>query len=384
MSLIYLDHHATTPVDPRVVEAMAPYWTEFAANPASIGHQSGDRARIAVRHAREQIAACLGCNADEIVFTSGATESNNLALKGVMGASGNRAALVVNAAEHRSILDPARRLKRQGTPLTMLPIDSAGRAIPMMLPTVLTTDTALVSVMWANNEVGSLNDIAAMAEICQQHRVRVHVDASQAVGKVAVNLSAVPVDLLSCTAHKLHGPMGIGCLFVRKNSSHRPLQPLFDGGGQEGGLRSGTLPLPLIVGFAKAIELATQQFDVETARLAYLRDSLWLQLQARIPGIIRNTPLDNCLPNNLNVQLPNVHGDVLLVRLKSTPLCISSGSACTSSNPEPSHVLRAMGLTDSQTRASVRFGLGRFNTELEIATAAALLSQVVCELQDHR
>lgn len=372
MSLIYLDHHSTTPVDPRVVDAMAPYWTLIPGNPASTSHRAGEAARKAIAEAREQIAACLMCHPEEIYFTSGATESNNLAIKGVMaGRPGGHQ--IVNAGEHRSVLDPARRLRGSG-PVTVLPIDSAGRVEPVRVRDAITAETELVSVMWANNEVGSLNDIQAIGSLCREHYVRLHVDAAQALGKVPIDLSRDPVDLMSGTAHKLYGPKGIGLLFVRKSSTQRPLVPLIDGGGHERGLRSGTLPVPLIVGFAKALEVSMANREEEWTRLHNLRESLWHQIQQRIPVATRNTPVDNCLPGNLNVQFGQIDGELLLARLRQTELCVSSGSACTSANPEPSHVLRAMGLSDQAARASLRFGLGRFTTVEEIARAAEIVA----------
>lgn len=380
-TLIYFDHHATTPLDPQVLEAMLPWFRDRVGNAASIGHQAGRRARQAVDDARETIAACLECDPAEIVFTSGATEADNLAIKGVCGCSRTRRQLITTAAEHRAILDPARRLKREGNPVTVLPVDEVGRVAVDAVAAALTDQTALVSVMLANNEVGTISPVAEIARICHGRGVPVHTDAAQAIGKIAVTLKQLPVDLLSFTAHKLHGPQGIGALFVRKSEWRPRLVPLMDGGGHEGGLRSGTLPVALIVGFAKAVELSVSSLEVEASRLAGLRDALWTMLSSRLTGLSRNGDPDGALPGNLNVTIADVDGDALLVRLAQSRLCISSGAACSSANPEPSHVLRAMGRSDAQARGSLRFGLGRFNTPDEIPAAAEIVVDVVNALR---
>ncbi|MCA9045926.1 MAG: cysteine desulfurase, partial [Planctomycetaceae bacterium] len=316
---------------------------------------------------------CLGCTPREIVFTSGATEANNLAIKGVMVDAPASAGLIVNAAEHKAVLDPAQELKRRGRAVHVLPVDAAARVQPQQIQANLTDETRLVSVMLANNEVGSLHDVASIAELCHDKGTPLHTDATQAIGRVPVNLNELPVDMLSCSSHKIYGPPGIGLLFVRRSPRTPRLTPLFHGGGHEWGMRSGTLPLPLIVGFAKAMELAVSHQADDAARLSQQRDRLWNELVRKIPGVVRNTPETDVLPNNLNITIPNIDGDVLFARLKASRLCVSSGSACTSANPEPSHVLRAMGLTDQQARASIRFGLGRYTTDEELREAVEIV-----------
>ncbi len=380
-SLIYLDHHATTPVDPRVVDVMSPWWTTWAANASSISHRAGDRAREAVEAARAEVAAELRCDAREIVFTSGATEANNLALKGVLLGRHTQQRLVTAAAEHRSILDPARRLQRQGVDVAVLSVTASGGVDREQLREAIHPGTTLVSLMWANNEVGTLNDIAGIAELCQQAGVPLHVDASQAAGKLAIRLDELPIHLLSLTAHKFHGPQGIGVLIVRRGELLRPLQPLFNGGGHEQGLRSGTLPVPLVVGMGAALTIAAEERDRDNLRIGALRDQLWNGLRQRVPEITRNSPASNGLPHNLNLRVGGVDGDVLMMRLQATRLCVSSGAACTSARSEPSHVLRAMGLSDQDARASLRFGLGRFTTAAQIADAIDIVARTVSDIR---
>jgi cysteine desulfurase len=379
--VLYLDHHATTPVDPRVLEEMLPWFGEWFANPASVSHRFGHAAARAVEQARETLASCLGCEPEELIFTSGATEANNLAIKGVMSASGSGAHLIVNAAEHRAVLDPARRLKRAGCSVTTLPVDRCGAVEPGQLESAITSETRLASVMLANNEVGTINPVDEIGRICRERNLWLHCDAAQAFGRVPIDLRTLPVDLLSVTAHKLYGPKGVGLLFVRKSEPRIPLEPLFDGGGHEQGLRSGTLPTPLIVGFAAAARLACEAMAEEASRLCVLRDRLQELLLQRIPNLEVNGDVAHRLPNNLNVTIPGVDGDALMVRLQETDLAVSSGAACSSANPEPSHVLRAMGRTDVQARASLRFGLGRGNTRDEIERAAAVVVKTVAALR---
>ena len=381
-SFIYLDHHATTPVDPRVVETMSSWWTTWAANASSISHRAGDWAREAVEAARAEIAEELRCDARELVFTSGATEANNLALKGVLAGRQTQQRLLTAAAEHRSILDPARRLQRQGVDVSVLPVTASGSIDPGRLREAIDLGTTLVSIMWANNEVGTLSEVAEIADLCQQAGVPLHVDASQAAGKLAIRLNELPVNLLSLTAHKFHGPQGIGVLVVRRGELLRPLQPLLDGGGHEQGLRSGTLPVPLVVGMGAALTIAAKERVDDNQRIGALRDQLWNGLQQRVPEVTRNSPASNCLPHNLNIRVGGVDGDVLMMRLKATRLCVSSGAACTSARSEPSHVLRAMGLSDQEARASLRFGLGRFTTAAHIADAIDIIAQTVSDIRN--
>ena len=376
---VYLDNHATTRTDPRVVEAMLPYFTEKYGNAASYQHSFGEEAALAVEQARHQVADLLGTPAETVIFTSGATEANNLVLKGLISPARNRVHLVVNAVEHRSILDPAKRLQRQGADVTVLPVDRYGRVNPQQVADAIRDETVLVSVMCANNEVGTLNPIAEIGSVCRERGVLLHCDAVQAAGKVPLNLQQLPIDLLSVSAHKFHGPKGCGALFVRKEMPRIYLEPLIDGGGQEGRMRSGTLPVPLIVGFGKACELARQSMQQESPQIAGLRDRLWRGLQSELDGIVLNGHPQEHLPGNLNVSFAGVDGDALMMSLKE--IAVSSGSACSATNPRPSHVLHGMGIPEDLCRASLRFGISRFNTADEIDFAAGYVGQTVRRLR---
>lgn len=376
---VYLDNHATTRVDPRVVAAMQPYWCEAYGNAASIGHAFGEEASKAVESARSQIAELLHTDARRLIFTSGATEANNIAIKGVIRAAGSDVHLIVNAAEHRAVLDPARRLKRLGTEVTVLPVDQFGMVDPQEVKAAIQPNTRLVSVMLANNEVGTINLVAEIGAICRECGVLFHCDAVQAVGKLPVDLAELPIDLLSLTAHKLYGPKGVGALYVRGGGKRIAIEPLFDGGGHERQLRSGTLPVPLIVGFGETCKLAADCLSEESDHIAQLRDNLWQALQSKIGDIQLNGHPQQRLSGNLNVSFADVDGDALMMSL--TEIAVSSGSACTSADPQPSHVLRAMGVGDDLTRASLRFGLGRFTTQSEIEFAADYVAEVVNRLR---
>jgi cysteine desulfurase len=313
------------------------------------------------------------------VFTSGATEANNLALKGVMARCPAGSHLVVSAIEHRAVLDPARRLERAGHTVTVLPVNHFGEIDLDQLAESITPQTRLVSIAWANNEIGTLQDIAAIGGLCREKGVLFHTDAAQAVGKLPTNLSELPIDLVSFTAHKLYGPKGVGALYINRKQVGRRLEPLQDGGGQERGLRSGTLPVPLIAGFGKACELTGQLMEDETPRIRDLRDLLWRGLSAGISGLHGNGHPERRLAGNLNISIELVDGDALMARL--TQIAVSSWSACTSSDPEPSHVLRALGRDENLARSSLRFGLGRFTTEEEIQFAIAHVIEVVHQLR---
>lgn len=390
--MIYLDNHATTRVAPEVLDAMLPYFSEEYGNAASINHAFGWRAAEAVERAREQIASLLNCPADWIVFTSGATEANNLAIKGIcrMGTparlseartdrSAHSTSFVTNAAEHSSVLDVAKRLKRLGLDITILPVDSQARVDPQQVADAITPQTRLVSVMLANNEVGTINSIAEIGHVCRERGVLLHCDAVQAVGKIPVDLQQLPVDLLSLSAHKFHGPKGVGALVVRRDGPRIPLEPLFDGGGHEQHLRSGTLPVPLIVGFGAACDLAAD-LDEVSYRMTKLRERLWASLWMGFRGLSTNgPPWNERLPNNLNVSVANIDGEALMSSLKG--IAVSSGSACSTIDPQPSHVLRAMGCPDSYCRASLRFGLSRYTTESEVDAAVAEVVRVVERLR---
>jgi cysteine desulfurase len=377
---IYLDHHATTPCDPRVVAAMQPYWSDDFGNPASASHAFGWRAEAAVENAREEIARAIGAaDPREIVFTSGATESDNLALQGVLRARGVAGARLVTAAsEHPAVLDTARALAKQGAALTVLPVDSDGRVEPADVARALTRDTALVSVMAANGEIGALAPLAEIAAACAERGVLFHSDAAQAVGKIALDVEALAIDLLSISAHKLYGPKGIGALYVRRRqrSGERiALAPLVHGGGQERGMRSGTLPAPLIVGFARAVTLAVAEQPAEAARLEALRDRLLARLRERTPDLELNGASSPRLAGNLNLAFAGTDADALIARLPE--LALSTGSACSSAKPEPSHVLGALGLPPARIKASLRIGLGRFTTEAEVDLAADRIAEEV-------
>jgi cysteine desulfurase len=387
--LLDFDHHATTPLDPRVLESMLPYFTEQYGNPSSLSHRRGLAAAAVELTARKQVAELLGVDPREVIWTSGATEANNLVIKGLLSGVGDRQGLIVSAIEHRAVLDPARRLARAGIPLTVLPVDRLGRIDLTELERAITSATGLVSIMWANNEIGTIAPMEEIAVMCRKHGVWLHSDATQAVGKISVDLQNTAVDLLSFSSHKIYGPPGIGALIVRRDRGRIPLVSQIDGGGQQSGLRSGTLPLALIVGFAKALALCEQEREATAVRLSQLRDQLWRELSARIPGLIRHgvpvvaaeaaetTAQPRCLPHNLSVGIPDVDGDALLVRLQKSDLCVSSGAACSSSNREPSHVLTAIGVSEKLARASVRFGLGKDTTEDNVLRAAEILAAMV-------
>ena len=386
---VYMDNHATTRVDPRVMAAMTPFFTEQFGNAGSSGHPFGWAAKDAVDAARETIADALRASSREIVFTSGATESNNLALRGIaerQRRKGNH--LVAVTTEHKSVLDPLARLGRRGFEVTLLDVTPAGSrdagvVHPDAVAAALRDDTILVSVMLANNEIGAIARLAEIGAICKQREVLLHSDATQAVGKIPVDVEALGVDLLSFSAHKIYGPKGVGALYVRRRNPLVRLEPLLDGGGQEAGMRSGTLNVPGIVGLATALKLCVAEMDEETARLQRLRDQLFQGLSSQIDDVILNGPaLDDPtlrLPGNLNCSFLGVDGEALMMNLRD--LAVSSGSACTSTNPEPSHVLRALGLSDDRVRASLRFGLGRFNTSEEVDFAVNRLAETVRRLR---
>ncbi len=363
---IYLDHHATTPCDPRVVEAMLPWFTERFGNPASRDHTLGNMARSAVEHARVQVADAISASAKEIVWTSGATESNNLA---ILGVARTRAAhgghIVTVATEHKAVLDPVGVLAREGFTTTVLPVDAAGRVSASQVEAALRPDTLLVSVMAANNEIGTLQPIAEIGAVCRARGVLLHTDAAQALGKIPLDVGAMHVDLMSLSAHKAYGPKGVGALYVRRGRPLIRLQPLMHGGGHERGLRPGTLPVPLIVGFGVAATLAAQDVAGDGAnRLATLRDRLWEGLRARVPGVTLNGAMAHRLPNNLNVSFAGVEAEALMMSMRE--VACSSGSACTSATLEPSHVLRALGVAPETAHTSLRFGVGRTTTTDEI------------------
>ena len=373
---VYMDNHSTTPVDPRVFEAMAPWFTEKFGNAASRSHSFGWEAAEAVKRARKQVAALIGAAPDEIVFTSGATESDNLAIKGVaeaLRARGNH--IITAAAEHRAVLDSCKRLEQQGFEVTYLPVDGHGRLDPDSVRHAHQSQTILVSVMLANNEVGTIQPIAEIGRIAHERGALFHTDAVQAAGKVPIHVDEMNIDLLSLSAHKMYGPKGVGALYVRRKNAPVPLTPLMDGGGHEGGLRSGTLNVPGIVGFGAACRIAAKEMPLESERLRRLRNRLAERLRAGLDEIQVNGHPTERLPNNLNVSFGYVDGEALLVGLSD--VAVSTGAACTSAKLEPSHVLRAMGVSEELAQGSLRFGLGRFNTEEEVESAVRALVEYV-------
>lgn len=378
---IYLDHHATTPVDPRVLEAMLPYFGEEFGNASSSTHAYGWRAEAAVEDARERIAAAIGgAEPGEIVFTSGTTESDNLALQGVArGAPHRRKHLVITAIEHHAVLDTCRALEADGFSVSTVPVDSSGRVDPQEIARALTEHTALVSVMAANGEIGVLQPLREIAALCRERGVPLHSDAAQAVGKVPLDVRAAGIDLAAFCAHKLYGPKGVGALYVRSGRPRLQLAPLLHGGGQERGLRSGTLPVALIVGFARALELCVAEREAEASRLLALRERLWTRLQKDLDGVQCNGHPVHRLPGNLNVSFAGVDATALLMALDGVAL--STGSACASGRAAPSHVLAALGLPPALARGTVRFGIGRGNTADEIDRAA---EQIAAGVRAHR
>ena len=384
---IYLDNHSTTRLDPRVLEAMLPWLTEHYGNAGSATHEMGREARAAVDRARDMLAAAIGATPREVVFTSGATESNNLAILGLAArAPADRRHVVTVVTEHHAVLDPLEHLERMGFAVTRLPVEpGTGRVGPDAVAAALRPDTCLVSMMLANNEIGVVHDIPAIAAQVHARNAALHVDCAQALGRLPVAVDALGADLASFSAHKFHGPKGAGFLYVRRRERVVRIDPLVYGGGQERGMRSGTLDVPGIAGMAEAARLAVDELATEPARMRGLRDRLWTLLQRDIAGIALNGPplADPAvrLANNLNVRIPGVDGQSLLATLSADGLALSSGSACSSENPRPSHVLLALGLTEDEARASLRFGLSRFTTEAEIDEAARRIAAGVARLR---
>jgi cysteine desulfurase len=381
---IYLDHQSTTPVDARVLAAMLPYFYEQYGNASSHHHAYGQAARAAVTTAREQVAELLGVTPREVIFTSGATEANNLAIKGCLAAAPPGSHLIVNAAEHKSVLDVATKLASRGIEVSILPVSTQGLVDPVAIRHAIRPNTVLVSAMLGNNEVGSINSIAEIANICAARDVPFHSDITQAVGRIPVGLSAWPIDLASLTAHKVYGPKGIGALIKRRSSRQPALQSQLDGGGHENSLRSGTLPVPLIVGFGQACELVRQLRAADAMRLRELAMQLEQGIRSQLPEVTLNGPplTEDRLPGNVNLSFGGIDGDRLLSRM--TRIAVSSGAACSSAEPEPSHVLRAMSLGDQLVKASLRFGIGRPTTSADIEIAINEVVTVVRDLRSMR
>ena len=376
---IYLDNQATTPVDDRVLAAMLPYFTERFGNPSSVGHIYGWEAEAAIKQAREILANAIHASPEEIIFTSGATEANNLAIKGVAESYFDRGRHIITLqTEHNAVLDPCHYLRSLGFDVTFLPVESDGLIDLNLLEKTLRSDTILVSVMAANNEIGVLQPLEAIGDLCHAHQVLFHTDAAQAIGKIPLDVEAMHIDLMSLTAHKVYAPKGIGALYVRRRNPRVQIAPQIHGGGHERGLRSGTLYPPQIVGFAKAVELAIAEMSSESQRLTELRDRLW-QRVSQLDGIHLNGHATQRLPGNLNISIKGIDGQALLLGVQPM-IAVSSGSACTSAKIEPSHVLRALGLPDELAYASMRFGIGRFNTVEEVDRAADVVIETVRSL----
>jgi cysteine desulfurase len=378
---VYLDNNATTPVDPRVLDAMMPFFREDFGNAASRSHAYGWRAEEAVEHAREQIAALIGANEKELVFTSGATESNNLALKGVAEFYKDKGDHIITArTEHKCVLDSCKRLERQGYNVTYLPVDKMGRVSAEQVRAAITDKTILVSIMFANNEIGTVQPIAEIGAVCREKGVLFHCDAVQGVGKLPFDVEQMKVDLASVTAHKIYGPKGVGALYVRRKPSRVRLAPIIDGGGHERGMRSGTLNVPGIVGFGKAAELAKAEMAEEGLRTGKLRKRLQDYLFSHLDHLELNGHPTERLPGNLNVSFAFVEGEALMMAIKN--VAVSSGSACTSASLEPSYVLRACGVSEDLAHTSIRFGIGRFNSEEEIDYVGKYVVGQVGKLRD--
>jgi len=378
---IYFDNHATTRCDPRVVEAMVPYLLEDFGNAASRNHAFGWEAEKGVDQARESIAKVIGATAKEIIFTSGATESNNLAIKGVAEMyreKGNH--IITMVIEHKAVLDTCKRLEKQGYNVTYLPVQRDGRLDLAELEAAITPKTILISIMAANNEIGVMQDMEAIGKIAKKHKILFHTDAVQAFGKIPVDVNQWGVDLLSATAHKIYGPKGVGALYVRRRNPRVSLACQMDGGGHERGMRSGTLNVPGIVGFGKAAEIALAEMSSEGERLRKLRDRLNAGLFAKLDELYINGSMEHRLPNNLNISFAYVEGESLLMGIND--IAVSSGSACTSATLEPSYVLKALGVGEDLAHTSIRFGLGRFNTEEEVDYVIDRMVETVVRLRD--
>jgi len=378
---IYMDNHATSQLDPRVLEAMLPYFTAKFGNAASRNHSFGWEAEQGVETAREQIARLIGATAKEIIFTSGATESNNLAIKGIAEMYRERGNhIITQVTEHKAVLDTCKRLEKYGYRVTYLPVKADGLIDLDDLKRAIDDKTILVSIMFANNEIGVVQPIAEIGKLCHERNVIFHTDGVQAIGKIPVDVNAMNIDVLSLTAHKLYGPKGAGALYVRRRNPRVQISAQMDGGGHERGMRSGTLNVPGIVGLGAACEIAREEMASEAARLARLRDKLKAKLESSLDYVHVNGSMEHRLPGNLNMSFVYVEGESLLMGINE--IAVSSGSACTSATLEPSYVLKALGLGDDVAHSSIRFGLGRFNTEAEVDYVADKLIDIVQKLRE--
>jgi len=382
MKPVYLDNNATTPLDRRVLDAMMPYLTERFGNAASRNHPYGYEAEEAVETARRQVADLLGADSPrEIVWTSGATESNNLAVKGVASMYRDRGRhIITQATEHKAIIDPCKYLEHEGCSVTFLGVDPGGRVRPEEMAAAIRKETILVSIMFANNEIGTLQPIAEIGRICKDRGVLFHTDASQAFGKVPIDVESMGIDLLSCSGHKIYGPKGVGALYVRRKNPRVRCAPVLHGGGHERGMRSGTLNVPGIVGLGAAAAIARTEMADEAVRLRGLRDRLWEGLASRLDGITWNGDREHTLPNTLNVGLRYVEGESLMMACKG--IAVSSGSACTSASLEPSYVLKALGVADELAHGSIRFSFGRLNRESDVDLAVEQVTAAVNRLRE--
>lgn len=377
---IYMDYQATTPMDPRVLEAMLPYFTTKFGNPHSRSHSFGWDAEEAVEAAREQVAHLIHADAKEVIFTSGATESNNLAIKGVARFYKDRKNHIVTVqTEHKCVLDSCRHLQQEGFEVTYLPVRENGLIDLDELGAAITDKTVLVSVMAVNNEIGVIQPLAEIGALCRARKVFFHTDAAQAVGKIAIDVEAMNIDLMSISGHKIYGPKGIGALYVRRKPRVR-LEPLFSGGGQERGFRSGTLAPPLCVGLGTACALAEKEMEADNERIARLARKFYDGITARVPQVILNGDVDRRYPGNINLSFSHVEGESMIMGIKD--LAVSSGSACTSASLEPSYVLRALGVEEEMAHTSIRFGIGRFTTEAEIDYAIETVASHVGRLRE--
>jgi len=379
---IYLDHNATTPVDPEVLKAMLPYFTEIFGNAASRHHEFGWTAEAAVERARSKVAALMGAQESEVIFTSGGTESNNLALQGVCEearSSGRGKHLLVSPTEHRSIIDTAGHLAKTGFEVDWLQVNPHGQVDPRQIAERIRPDTVLVSVMAANNEIGSINPLVEIGEVCKKMKTLFHTDAVQAWGKIPLDVEKMGIDLMSVSGHKIYGPKGVGALYVRRKKPRVQMRPLFFGGLHERGLRAGTLNVPGIVGMGRAAELSLQRMADDSARILRLREALWNGIKEGLDGVELNGSPAERLAGNLNLSFEGVDGEALMMGMRE--LAVSSGSACTSDDVEPSHVLLAIGLSEDQARGSIRFGLGRGNTEEEIQFSVEKVVETVKKLR---
>jgi len=378
---IYMDNNSTTRTDPRVVEAMLPYFTEKFGNSASRNHAYGWEAEEGVELARSQIAELIGATGKEIIFTSGATESNNLAIKGVAKMYAKKGKHIITApTEHKATIDPCKRLEHEGYKVTYLPVDRFGRVTAQQVADAITDETILVTLMAANNEIGTIYPLAEIGAVCKAKGVLFHTDAVQAVGKIPIDVEAMGIDLLSMSGHKVYGPKGIGALYVRKKNPRVRLEPMIDGGGHERGMRSGTLPVPLIVGLGEACEIARKEMPEESARLLAMREKLRAGIMSQLPESYLNGHPSERLPGNANISFAYVEGEGLMMGIKD--VAVSSGSACTSASLEPSYVLRALGVGDELAHSSIRFGLGRFSTDEEVDYVIQLVVKEVNRLRE--